>query len=79
MTPNTIVQYWNTPELPNDIAELVETWKNYNPSMEHKLFGYEEACAFIGQHYNSEVESLFKLAALPAMQSDHLYSNHIPS
>ena len=70
MTPNTIVQYWNTPELPNDIAELVETWKNYNPSMEHKLFGYEEACAFIGQHYNSEVESLFKLAALPAMQSD---------
>jgi len=70
MTPNTIVQYWNTPELPKDIAELVGTWKAYNPSMEHKLFSYEDACAFIGQYYNNEVESLFKLAALPAMQSD---------
>lgn len=70
MTPNTIVQYWNTPELPKDIAELVGTWKAFNPSMEHKLFSYEDACAFIGQYYNSEVESLFKLAALPAMQSD---------
>lgn len=70
MTPNTIVQYWNTPELPKDIAELVETWKVHNPSMEHKLFGYEEACAFIGQHYNNDVQNLFKVAALPAMQSD---------
>jgi hypothetical protein len=70
MTPNTIVQYWNTSKLPDDISTLVDTWKVHNPSMKHKLFSYEDASAFISQHYDSEIQELFKIAALPAMQSD---------
>ncbi len=70
MKPNTIVQFWNTPDLPEDISELVATWKVQNPSMEHKLFSYDSALQFIAEHYGSEIKNLFESAALPAMQSD---------
>ncbi len=70
MKPNTIVQFWNTPNLPEDISKLVATWKAQNPSMEHKLFSYETARQFIAEHYGAEIQNLFESAALPAMQSD---------
>ncbi|AMN13162.1 hypothetical protein ACZ81_17190 [Alteromonas macleodii] len=70
MKPNTIVQFWNTPDLPDDISKLVATWKEQNPSMEHKLFSYDSALQFIAEHYGSEIKNLFESAALPAMQSD---------
>ena len=70
MKPNTIVQFWNTPDLPEDISKLVATWKEQNPSMEHKLFSYETARQFIADHYGTEIHNLFESAALPAMQSD---------
>lgn len=70
MKPNTIVQFWNTPDLPEDISRLVGTWKANNPSMEYKLFSYKEALDFIGEYYGSKIQSLYKSAALPAMQSD---------
>lgn len=70
MKPNTIVQFWNTPDLPKDISKLVATWKEQNPSMEHKLFSYDTALQFIAEHYGAEIQNLFESAALPAMQSD---------
>lgn len=70
MKPNTIVQFWNTPDLPQDISKLVATWKEQNPSMEHKLFSYDTALQFIAEHYGPEIQNLFESAALPAMQSD---------
>ena len=70
MKPNTIVQFWNTPDLPEDITKLVATWKDQNPSMEHKLFSYDSALQFIAEHYGPEIQNLFESAALPAMQSD---------
>jgi hypothetical protein len=70
MKPNTIVQFWNTPNLPEDISKLVATWKAQNPSMEHKLFSYDTALQFIAEHYGAEIQNLFESAALPAMQSD---------
>lgn len=70
MKPNTIVQFWNTSDLPEDISKLVATWKAQNPSMEHKLFSYETARQFIAEHYGAEIQNLFESAALPAMQSD---------
>ena len=70
MKPNTIVQFWNTPHLPEDISKLVATWKAQNPTMEHKLFSYDTALQFIAEHYGPEIQNLFESAALPAMQSD---------
>ncbi|GFD94475.1 hypothetical protein KUL156_46680 [Alteromonas sp. KUL156] len=70
MKPNTIVQFWNTPDLPEDISKLVATWKAQNPSMQHKLFSYDSALQFIAEHYGTEIQNLFEVAALPAMQSD---------
>ena len=70
MKPNTIVQFWNTPGLPEDISKLVATWKAQNPSMEHKIFSYDSALQFIAEHYGPEIQNLFESAALPAMQSD---------
>lgn len=70
MKPKTIVQFWNTPDLPEDISKLVATWKDQNPSMEHKLFSYDSALQFIAEHYGLEIRNLFESAALPAMQSD---------
>mgnify|MGYP001181420849 FL=1 len=68
MKPNTIVQFWNTPDLPEDISKLIATWKAQNPSMEHKLFSYDTARQFIAEHYGAEIQNLFESAALPAKQ-----------
>ena len=70
MIPKVIVQFWNTPDIPDDVAELMETWKQQNPDFRHLVFDYEQAASFIGVKYGKKIQDLFLSAALPAMQSD---------
>lgn len=70
MIPKVIVQFWNKSDIPDDVAELMETWKKINPDFRHLVFDYEQAASFIEVKYGIEIRDLFLSAALPAMQSD---------
>jgi len=70
MVPKKIIQYWHKMPLPDDIAELQETWALHNPNAEISLFDHEKASLFIKNEYGQEVLDLYLSAALPAMQSD---------
>ncbi|MDY6929431.1 MAG: glycosyltransferase [Pseudomonadota bacterium] len=70
MIPKVIVQFWNTPDIPDDVAELMDTWKQHNPDFRHLVFDYEQAASFIEVKYGKKIRDLFLSAALPAMQSD---------
>ncbi|MCU7554451.1 glycosyltransferase [Alteromonas sp. ASW11-19] len=65
-----VIQFWNQQNLPPDIAQLRNTWKENNPQAEMLLFNTKTASDFIEQEYGAHVASLFNEAALPAMQSD---------
>ncbi|BBO26347.1 hypothetical protein AltI4_07350 [Alteromonas sp. I4] len=70
MIPKVIVQFWNTADIPEDVAELMETWKQHNPDFRHLVFDFEQAASFIEVKYGAKIRDLFLSAALPAMQSD---------
>ena len=68
--PKTIVQYWNTINIPHEIKKLMATWKDNNYGFSHELFHREEAINFIETNYDKEISDIFKKLRIPAMQSD---------
>jgi len=65
-----IMQFWNTPEIPSDVAATMASWPQLNPGMEHLVFDYQEARAFLDRHCAPSVLSCYESAHHPAMQSD---------
>ena len=70
MIPRTLVQFWNTPDMPSAIEALVDSWRTANPAFEHRLFDRDAARAYIAEHHGERCAGLFASASLPAMQSD---------
>jgi mannosyltransferase OCH1-like enzyme len=66
--PKIIVQYWDDPEPPEDVARLMDTWRSGNPGYRHQLFDDAAARAFLTQHYGPNVLRAyqFRLAYLYA-------------
>lgn len=67
--PRVVVQYWDG-SIPEDVGVLIESWKDFNPSFEHKIFNHSAAVDFILNNYGERAKSLFLKAKIPAMQSD---------
>ena len=67
---HTIMQFWDTPKLPDDIAPLIETWKQKNPSFPHRQFNDETARTYIAEHFPPNYLAAFDACAIPAMRSD---------
>jgi acetyltransferase-like isoleucine patch superfamily enzyme len=70
LIPKVIVQYWNGTSIPNEIANLMNTWKIHNPEFKHIIFDFKRAYKYIFDNYGEEEAKLFCKAKLPAMQSD---------
>ncbi|MEP7704344.1 glycosyltransferase [Paraglaciecola sp. 25GB23A] len=70
MIPKTIVQFWNNKKLPDDIAQLQSTWLHHNPSFAVEVYDSEQANSLILKEFGQDVLDLYRVAALPAMQSD---------
>jgi len=68
--PKTIMQYWHSAELPEDIAGWVGLWKQRNPDFQHRLFNDDTARAYLSQHFPKEYVEAFNDCALPAMRCD---------
>ena len=45
--PRTIVQYWDTPELPEDLAPLCKSWQSLNPEYQYRRFNDRSAQMFL--------------------------------
>jgi Glycosyltransferase sugar-binding region containing DXD motif len=66
-----IVQYWHSEEIPADIAELIDTFREQNPEMRHMLFCEAKAEEFIAEHLTAREVAAFRACAVPAMQADY--------
>lgn len=67
--PKTIVQFWDSPDIPGDIARLMKSWDQCK-GFEHQVFNDHSALTFIEQHCTARVLKAFQMANHPAMRSD---------
>ena len=65
-----IIQYWDSTDLPDDIASLTETWKQHNADMNYLMFDKSTASDYLSDTFGGFVVDLFLSARIPAMQSD---------
>lgn len=66
-----IVQYWHSEDVPDEIAELLASFPERNPSLRHLVFHEHTAEAFIAAHLSSREVAAFRDCAVPAMQADY--------
>ena len=68
--PNTITQYWNTADVPDEVARLRATWQEHNPDFTCRLFDDTAARAFLECNYGPEVLDAYDRAREPARKAD---------
>ena len=68
--PSTIAQYWNTPELPDELVRLRATWQEHNPESACRLFDDAAARSFLERDYAPEVLRAYERAREPAKKAD---------
>ena len=68
--PNTIAQYWNTADVPDDVVRLRATWQEHNPDFTCRLFDDTAARAFLECDYGPEVLDAYDRAREPAKKAD---------
>lgn len=68
--PSRICQYWDTREVPADVAALMDSWTQHNPDYAYHQFDDVSARAFIASHCAPAVSEAFERADLPAMKAD---------
>ena len=66
----SIIQFWDTNSIPEEVQLAVETWKNKNPQYTHQIFSEETAKEFIEKEYGLEMARNFDFCHHPAMKSD---------
>lgn len=76
----SIVQFWDTPNVPPDVLMLIDTWKNAVPAGCHILVSDDDAKRFIVSNYGEKFIEAYEYCSHPAMKSDYfrlayLYAN----
>ena len=66
-----IIQYWHSPDVPADVAELIASVERQNPDLRHLLFDEAKADSFIAEHLTERELAAFRACAVPAMQADY--------
>jgi len=67
--PATIVQFWDR-DRPDEISELMESWKHHNPGFTQICFDDDAARGFLRTHHPSEVLRAYVRARQPAQKAD---------
>lgn len=67
-----ISQYWHADAIPDDVAELLATFRDKNPGFRHHVFDEAETERFIAEHFGPRELAAFRSCAVPSMQSDYL-------
>ena len=68
--PKTIIQFWNEVDRPEDIDQLMQSWRHKNPDFEHLVFDDVRAETFIMNCCDARVLRAFRTANYPAMRAD---------
>ena len=73
-----ILQFWDTPEVPADVAKGIATWRSL-PGGRHLLFDEHRAREFLHETYGIECARIFDLCPHPAIKSDYFRLGWIAS
>jgi Glycosyltransferase sugar-binding region containing DXD motif len=68
----TITQYWDSEEIPVDVAEMLASFRERNPELEHVVFSRASAERFIGERFGAREAAAFGKCVVPSVQSDYL-------
>lgn len=70
--PRVLVQYWDSPAVPSDVAACMSTWDSFIAyDFQRVTFDRARAREFIGQTYTAEHVAAFDAARHPAIRSDY--------
>ena len=67
----SIVQYWDSEVIPDDVAGLLASFDELNPDVPHLVFDERKAAALIGERFGGRHADAFRACAVPAMQADY--------
>ena len=68
--PRSIVQFWDSPVVPEEVREISASWRQFNPGFDHTLFNEANAADFIKAHHPLDVFAAFKASREPAQKAD---------
>ncbi len=68
--PRRIIQFWDSSEPPPEVLKICQSWQNFNPEYEYRLFSLDMATAFLEEHYDARVMKAFANCEQPATQAD---------
>lgn len=68
----TIVQYWDSGEIPDYLGAELATFANLNPDFRHLVLSRATAEEFIAEHFTPREVAAFRSCAVPSMQSDYV-------
>lgn len=68
--PKNIFQFWDTNELPADVAYLTSSWKKHHPNWNYHCFNENQAIRFLASSFHKSVVTAFVQAPQAAMKSD---------
>lgn len=69
--PRQVLQYWNTPAIPDEVAALMQSWQDA-PGFAHTLLDRRGALLFLREHFGTSHVRAFQLANSPAEECDFL-------
>ncbi len=65
-----VMQFWDSPTVPSDVREVMESWTRVNPDWTHVLFDAATARDFFATHLDADAVSALDLCFHPAMTAD---------
>ncbi len=68
--PPVIVQFWDTPEIPADVAAIMDSWQRHHPGHERRLFNDATAREFIARTHGAAAARLYGTLRVPAQKAD---------
>jgi hypothetical protein len=66
-----IVQYWDSEEIPDYVADLLAGFGQADPEMSHLVFSRRKADELIATRFGERELGAFRACAVPAMQADY--------
>jgi hypothetical protein len=70
LIPRNIVQFWDQPEPPADVVDLINGWRTNAPDYQHLLFNDLTARHFISKCYGESAALIYDMIEHPAGKSD---------
>ena len=68
--PKFIVQFWDSPNLPDELRDLTLTWQSRNPEHTYQLFDEASAAVFLRDNHAPRTMAAFRRSGNPAQQAD---------